>query len=118
MAKASTIEDAVRARVLQAIEEIKDRNPLLTYADIMESLNEFQSVHSQMKSHLRYPTLKMLYQLHEVYQYRFDWLFLGTGTKRTLQPKSQSSGIELIKEGLAMLEKAKPIYTRKRQLQR
>ena len=83
----SNINEEIRTRVLAAIEEIK-ATQRLSYKEVMESLNDVQQVHTQLKNGKRYPTLEHIILLNSAHKYSFNWLLLGIAPKKTIKSKS------------------------------
>lgn len=83
MKQPKTIEDQIRKRVLDAIEEIATQDKKNSYASIMRNLGDYQQSHQQLKEGKRYPTLRNIVLLHEKYHYSILWIMTGTGEKRT-----------------------------------
>lgn len=82
-----SLNEDIRKRVIIAIDEIK-RNKGITYSEIMQSLNDIQQVHVQLKSGVRYPSFEHLYWLHKKYNYSFEWIFTGLPPKKTKKEKT------------------------------
>lgn len=83
MKQPKTIEDQIRKRVLEAIEEIATHDNKASYASIMRNLGDYQQSHVQLKEGKRYPTLRNIVLLHEKYHYSINWIMTGSGEKRT-----------------------------------
>jgi len=82
-----SLNDEIRVRVINAIDEIK-RNKGITYSEVMNSLNDIQQVHVQLKSGIRYPSFEHLYWLYKKYYYSLEWLFTGLPPKKIKKEKT------------------------------
>lgn len=104
------IEKSIRARFLDAVDEIKSKGVKegVTYKDIFENLDSFQQVHTQMREGSRFPTVKEIVLLHKKYSYSLQWLMIGIGNKKVISKAiSKANAISLIEEGLSILKQQK-----------
>ncbi len=96
MASKKTIEEQIRDRFLEAVEELKlagftgNRLDDVSYKDIFESIGEFPQAHRQMKTGTRYPTLANIVRMSQEHGYRIEWLMLGLPPKRNKIVKSRT----------------------------
>jgi hypothetical protein len=105
MSNKKPIEDLIRERALQAINELY-QPPENNYKAIMESIGEVQQVHTQLRDGRRRPTLKNIVLLNQVHGYSFKWLLLGEGQKKDKQDKDPLKRLEEIERELPVLKAA------------
>lgn len=99
-----SINEQVRARVIDAIDEIH-YGQKLSYKEVMTSLGDVSQVLTQMKIGKRYPTLEHIVALNTKYKYSFDWLLLGTTPVRLLAAKSPLDRLDEIEQEIKLLKK-------------
>jgi hypothetical protein len=100
-----TINEQVRARVIDAIDEIHYGHKL-SYKEVMASLGDVSQVLTQMKIGKRYPTLEHIVALNTTYRYSFDWLLLGITPVRLLEAKSPIARLDEIEQEIKLMKKA------------
>ncbi len=98
------ITEQIRERVLTAIEEIKALKSM-SYKHIMESLNDVQQVHTQLKNGKRYPTLEHIVLLNQEHKYSFNWLMLGLPPKRFVKEKDPLKRLIELEDDMKTLKK-------------
>ena len=99
-----TINDQIRQRVLEALDELK-KSKDLSYKELMESLNDVPQVHTQLKSGRRYPTLEHIVLLNQVHKYSFNWLLLGVPPRRLVKSKTPIERVNEMELDLKDLKK-------------
>ena len=99
-----TINDQIRQRVLEALDELK-KSKDLSYKELMASLNDVPQVHTQLRSGRRYPALEHIVLLNQIHKYTFNWLLLGIPPKRSVKTKSPLERVSEMESDLKDLKK-------------
>lgn len=97
----------IKQRFIEAIQTLsKELYPSKKEVDIIRSLGLIPSNFYRMrKSEKNYPTLDDCYNLCTLYNVSGDWLISGIGSIHQTSG-SNKTGLELIKEGVSLLEAA------------
>lgn len=75
-----SLEDGIRQRFLEAVDELRGRQRL-TGTVIMEAVGDHQQSLAAMRRGKRYPTVKNIVLLCTEFKYSETWLLFGTGSR-------------------------------------
>lgn len=105
------IEDGIRARMLEAIDELHYEYDRLSYTQIMTDIGDHQQSRALLISGRRYPTLKNVVLLCSKFGYSETWILFGTGSKRKkghTDPLTRLAAVEVeVKELKSLLKNMK-----------
>jgi hypothetical protein len=98
------IEDSVRTRFIQAVDQLNLQDDL-NIEKIMESVGDYQQAYTQMNSGKRYPTLKNIVLLCQGYGVNANWLLFGIG-ENGLQHQSTTplQRLKILEQDITMLK--------------
>lgn len=105
MKQDKVIEEGVRVRFLQAIDELINGPGNLTVTYIMESVGDHQQSLSLFRNGRRYPTIKNVVMLCNAFKYSETWLLFGTGLKNKSREKDPIKRLDEIEAEIKLLRK-------------
>lgn len=103
-AKTKDIEEAIRKRFIEVVNEINAADDALSIARIMEKLGDYQQSFTQMHAGKRYPTLKNVVLLCQYFGVNPAWLLFGTGNNGLASAAAPLKRLEMMEQEIQMLK--------------
>lgn len=102
MTKTKEIEENIRSRFIDAVNEIRLSGPNIE--TIMKSIGDYQQGFTQMNTGKRYPTLKNIVLLCQCYGVNANWLLFGIGENGLQSSVTMQNRVAFIEQELGLLK--------------
>jgi hypothetical protein len=103
-AKDKTIEEGIRKRFLEVVDQL-NADESLNIEKIMLSIGDYAQSYTQMKTGKRYPTIKNIVLLCEVYGVNANWLLFNAGSNGLDAARSPLERLKVLEQEIENLKR-------------